>query len=81
MSLKCRKWQKGSRICKCVQTEDGYYGCQSYIEIPSVNDILADSQKKERQKYIDDIKKSIREDQVALVLGAGISKPPVQFFE
>lgn len=75
MSLKCRKWKKGSRICKCVQTEDGYYGCQSYIEIPSVNDILADSQKKERQKYIDDIKKSIREDQAALVLGAGISKP------
>lgn len=75
MSLKCRKWQNGNRICKCVQTEQDYCGCWSSIEIPLVNDILADAQKEEHRKYIDNIKKSIREDQAALVLGAGISKP------
>lgn len=75
MPLNCRKWQKGSRVCKCTQTQKDYCGCWSSIEIPSVNEILTDAQKKDRQKYIDEIKKSIRSDEAALVLGAGISNP------
>ena len=74
--LVCEKWQ----TCpdgrhECSQSSSQPCGCQSAVIKPTVNAILNDDQKDSQERYIAGIKKHIREDQAALVLGAGISKP------
>lgn len=74
--LICKKW----RICtagrwECRQVHSQPCGCQPGITKPTVGVILDDSQKDSRNRCITAIKEHIQNDQTALVLGAGISKP------
>lgn len=75
-AIKCKKWVcQTDGTYRCVQVDKALCGCKSFIEYPlSVTDILNDEQKREREKSIADMEKSIRKDQAALVLGAGISR-------
>ena len=74
--LKCAKWSKqhdGSYICS--QDKDNKCGCLSNIASTSVNIILSKEQIDDRNDYINEIKNSINNETLALITGAGISKP------
>lgn len=74
--LVCEKWQVCPDGCyKCGQSSTHPCGCQFSVAKPTVSELLDSSQKESRERYIAGIKRHIQEDQAALVLGAGISKP------
>ncbi len=69
----CRKWDS---VSQCTQTGGSLCGCQSSINYPkNICSILNEDQRRERDEAIGKLRESIRSDQTALVLGAGISKP------
>ena len=75
-NLKCAKWSRqDDGLYICSQNQKDACGCLSDIDIMSVNIILTNEQKNDRQKYIDIIKKCINEKMLALITGAGVSKP------
>lgn len=59
----------------CSQNEDSKCGCQSSISSPSVDLILSEPQKDKRNEHINRIKDNVKSGTLALVTGAGISKP------
>lgn len=73
--LKCNKWTLKNRRYVCQQSNKNCCGCWSSISCPNVDLILSTTQKNRQKIYINEIKQSIKEQNAALVLGAGISKP------
>lgn len=72
--IRCKKWMPGGGVYRCEQAASALCGCESSVELPSVLSILSGEQKDERDRAIEEMRKSIRKDRAALVLGAGISK-------
>lgn len=73
--IKCSKLQCFDHVYKCATHPSCECGCESNINISSINDILHNIQKSTQEEYIMKIADSVKAKNAALVLGAGVSIP------
>ncbi len=76
--LVCNKWPKQCSLCRCmaaIRPHQGCHNCQASIICPPVSELLNEDQMRNRMKRLGSIRTAICDHQVALVLGAGVSKP------
>lgn len=74
--ITCKKWLKqDDESFICSKNEENKCECESGFLFPSLDIILSDNQKKARNTYIKEISNNIKSNTMALITGAGVSKP------
>ncbi len=75
LKIKCSKLQCRDHVCSCTIDSEHKCGCESWIDIPSVKEILQEEQRESQESFISQVTTSVKNNQAALVLGAGVSIP------